>query len=409
MNFGSKLALFCSAFSSFALASVSCKTRSYHGSSDVSATHIPVSSAKRQALGNCWIYATTSWLESVILLNTSPRKEYNFSESYFLYRIYEVRLKDAAHNNRPFPDEIYAGGEWSESVDLMNHFGLMREGDFIPHEANDAESKTQLYATEYINNSIRSGLLSHDRSYEAIEHELDQAFGVQRSNLGGKVISADHIQTAPGRTLREELKHWKEIYLPYEQPIGGLPQSAKMKQETRIKLVEIKDHLNQQRPLLAHWWIDFNAVDKQGILSVAQMRAKGGPGEGGSHMTNLVDYVASGSVPNTNITFETDEGAVSKELQELALRYGEIDYLVMRNSWGTHRLDRPDYESKDPQQKHTRGFQRLNADYLFSYLPVTQFNSQRNGGIPYVTGLISIVLPDYGLSNTAAEVIRSIH
>lgn len=389
------------------IGAVACKSRGYNpNESNTKSTHIPVSSAKRQALGNCWLYATSSWLESFLLMATHG-KEYNISESYFLYRIYEMRLKAS---KQEWPEEIYAGGEWHEVVDLINRFGIMKEGDFIPEEANDALSETQARATEYINDSMRQGLLSKDNSDEAIEHELDEAFHVNRDALEGKIITADQIEISPGHVLREELKHWKEHAFDFEGPPEGaqLPRRAKLTQSAQRLLIEIKDHLNQKHPLLANWWIDFNGLDEHGILSAKTLSKNGGAGAGGAHMTNLVDYVATGKTPQ-GLPFETDEGAVSKQLQDYALRYGDIKYLVMRNTWGAFRDDRPDYESRDPQQKHTRGFQRLEADYLFSWLPVTRENSDRNGGIPYITGIYSIVLPDYGLSQAAQEAIKKIH
>src|SRR5688572_13571362 len=46
-------------------------------------TSIPQSSVKRQSIGNCWAYATASWVESLHLDATG--KQLNVSESWMTY------------------------------------------------------------------------------------------------------------------------------------------------------------------------------------------------------------------------------------------------------------------------------------------------------------------------------------
>jgi hypothetical protein len=373
-------------------------------SAEVTATHIPVSSAKRQALGNCWLYAAMSWLESNLMVETNGR-EYNFSESYMLYRIYEMRLMKSIYENQPFPESIYSGGEWHEIVDLINEYGVMLEKDFIPSEANNPTSETQAHAEAYINESLANGTLRHDHSADAVQRELRNAFGVNPNEFGRHIISADSIEFG-GRTLRKALTEWHEHKIEFTAPRGSArPQRAKLTAQGERVMIAIKDHLNQHRPLLANWWIDFNGVDNTGTASTKNYRTAGA---GGAHMTNLVDYIASGVDPQSGHPFVTDEGEVSDGLKELAVRYGTIDALIMRNTWGEKRDDRPDYRTQDEQQRHKGGFQRLNADYLYSWLPISRENSEKNFGLQDITGIYSIVIPDYGLSAAAQDAISKV-
>src|SRR4051812_31302028 len=63
--------------------SVSCGSQSSDENSQLQITQVAQSPVKRQAIDNCWLYASGAWLES--LVKTSDDTIVNVSESYWTY------------------------------------------------------------------------------------------------------------------------------------------------------------------------------------------------------------------------------------------------------------------------------------------------------------------------------------
>ncbi len=146
-------------------------------------TDLTHSSVKRQSIGNCWIYATVGWIESLRLKASvtaaAPMGEQlNISESYITYWHWYKSLMAGEVTGM----EIETGGFWGEAGDIIIARGYMSEGDFIPEEANAAQSARQSSALAAINTSIRTGMLSmpaNRRNGTIVRAELDRAFGLR--------------------------------------------------------------------------------------------------------------------------------------------------------------------------------------------------------------------------------------
>ena len=69
------------------------------GSSTDDITQVDHSKVKRQSIGNCWLYATTSWLEA---LNKARhgRREQNTSESWLTYWHWYEQLANGQRRDR---------------------------------------------------------------------------------------------------------------------------------------------------------------------------------------------------------------------------------------------------------------------------------------------------------------------
>jgi len=67
--------------------------------------HTPV---KRQSIGNCWLYATSSWAEPLHLSATG--QEINLSESYWTYWDWHYKLINSSVT------KINTAGGWFEPV-----------------------------------------------------------------------------------------------------------------------------------------------------------------------------------------------------------------------------------------------------------------------------------------------------
>jgi len=139
-------------------------------------TRVPQSSVKRQSIGNCWVYATAGWIESLHLGATN--KEINVSESWLTYWHWFDQIA-----NGQAKDAINTGGDFSTATDVIGRYGIVMEGDFVPREADAEMSELQSSAEKEINLSLRSGALSRpearaDRAL--VRKELDRAFKLDR-------------------------------------------------------------------------------------------------------------------------------------------------------------------------------------------------------------------------------------
>ena len=359
--------------------------------SDIKTVDLPHTQVKWQSIGNCWLYAALGWAESEFLAATG--RELNLSETYLTYRHFEVQLLSGEAL-----DEVNTGGFWRESVRLMLDYGVMREGDFIPDEAEATFSKVQSKALEAINTSLKTGVLSRDRSPAAIRSELDAAFGVTLSSLAGSIVPLDRItlgRDAAGqtRTLRSEILKWTETRWPlnwntYPSSEAQLPLDVggTLSAQQIDLLRRVKRALNDGRPVIMNWWVDFNGLDETGTFDLDNVRVAG-PGRQGFHSTVIEDYVVTGIDPATGKTFTVGEGEASPEAKRLAEAYGNIDYFIVKNSWGgAERPDRPSYS-----RFGEKGYSRLNANYLLGWMSL---KDEETGEFDRPqTGLTGFILP----------------
>jgi hypothetical protein len=353
---------------------VSCMPKSVDPqNSGIKTTDVAHTNVKWQSIGNCWLYAMMGWSESLAMVNG---KQADFSESYLTYLYFEEQLLST-----PSIKEIQTGGWWDTGADLMLKHGLMLEGDFIPQEQALTCSVAQGKAVKVINAALASGAIRSDPSPAKIRKLMDSAFGVNMESLKSKVINASNIRLAsvngstPAPTLRDELLRWSGEYwsnsnlysvTQRDAPFGPIALTQKNKQV----LTKVMRALNDHKPVVMSWFVDFNAA-VNGTFSIEALIKAGKAGSQGGHMTVVEDYVAHGVDPQTGKPFQTTEGENSPELKRLAAEFGTIDYFVVKNSWGgADRPSRPSYTHDNEQ-----GFTRLNASYIFGAVPRTESNN----------------------------------
>ena len=319
-------------------------------------TDVNQSRVKRQSIGNCWIYATASWAES---LNKSARKsgEMNMSESYWTYWHWFDQITAGWLSN----NELSTGGDFETSSDIIRRYGIVTEGDFVYGEASIEMSARQKEALAVVNESLKTGALKDltarrdralvrrelDRAWRltpSVKKRLDKAFGADVSRTigsgatltGTRIASADAIPAKlidPAtkepvvKTLADAIGsgsfRWREAYYPRDA--AG----------RRDLLKRVQRAMHDRQPVIMSWFVDFNSLDNQGRF----MAPPTTPGHQGGHMVVVEDYQVN-NVPGFGTlpagVLETRPAALDAALASEA----SIEFIRVKNSWGSFRPDR---------------------------------------------------------------------
>lgn len=351
---------------------------------------IPNTKVKDQSIGNCWVYATSAWAESLRMGYAG--EEMNVSESFISYVdwFYGIQASDFD----PVEGGITTGGWFGEAAEYLRLYGVMDEATFIPEEANSEVSNRQETALAAINESIARGVLSDPakrRDKNVVRDELDKAFQLspQVIALLDQSFGHDLSRTVPkGATIPagKGLRKASEIEVGTYAPAGktpkvitladaiGTPTSAsdpKRRSGTfawnetsyptpstsRAYFKQMQRAMHARRPVILVWYVDFNAMDRS---TGAFAKPPATPGHSGGHMTVLEDYQAS-NVPG----YGTLQAGVlvtdPKELDAALADSAKIDFLRVKNSWGSGFAP--------PAGTELKGYHDLYMAYLEGQIP----------------------------------------
>ncbi len=387
-------------------------------------TDIDNSSVKRQSIGNCWIYASVGWVESLRL--THAGEELNLSESYLTYWHWFEQIADGAPGERALADmddkedepegegdpvkykEIGTGGWWAVAVELMRRYGMLDEGVFIPEEAEEARSSRQSSALSAINKSLKEGALSTAearRDIALVRDELDAAwklkpevvalldevFGaaVEQTLYDSPPIPAESgLRTVQGLAvghsdselsladaIGEPAYTWWGIYQrkgTYAWNSTRYPSSASARRSFQIK---VQDAMHRRLPAIISWFVDFNALENDNTFRNVPDK----PGRQGGHMTVVEDYEIE-NVPGYGVLPAGELVTDPAKLEAALSPEATIRFFRIKNSWGSSL-------SPDPGQgDELKGYYDLWMSYLDAEIP----NKDEDGTS---TGLSSAVLP----------------
>ena len=171
-------------------------------------TGVDQSKVKRQSIGNCWLYATSSWLEA--LNKGASGVEMNTSESWLTYWHWFEQIA----NGTMWGEEISTGGSYDVAASLLNRYGVVLEKDFIAAEAESEMSNRQSSALAAINASLKSGALKDEnarRDRKLVRAELDKAWGLDPAVVAridavfgadvAKTLDKSYVRKAPGKGI----------------------------------------------------------------------------------------------------------------------------------------------------------------------------------------------------------------
>jgi hypothetical protein len=342
----------------FAAAAVACGAETASNESDI--TDVPQSAVEEQSIGNCWLYATASWVESMHLAATGQGLD--ASQSYWTYWHWYDQIVEEN------PKEIETGGSEWESFDILRERGLMREADFIKEDAVGEMSARQESALAKMNSELKTGRLSTAKARtngKLVRQVLDEAWGLPtsvRSQLdkvfgttggrtfltsatasGTKVLRARDVPvrytervtskstpTVVETGLDVAVDEWTSVYYPTN------PTSRRNFQ------IRVQKALHDKQPVIVSWSVDFNAMadgpgELQGSFSLETLRKAGKPGSQGGHMTVLEDYEVTTKefgVLEAGVTLDPANASDAKKLAAALLPSSTVSFWRIKNSWG---------------------------------------------------------------------------
>jgi hypothetical protein len=374
-------------------------------------TDVSQSSVKNQSIGNCWVYASMGWAESLHLAQTA--EELNLSESWISYWHWYEEIAGPPPGMVAIAKldagQLSTGGWFGLAAEIMRRYGVIKEGAFIPEEAESARSSRQSSALSAINASLKTGPLAdaakrRDRAF--VRKELDKAWGLSTATTGllDQVYGAD-----VSRTLKvEKIPAGSGLMTPQSIQVGtkitladaiGEPASSYdvitrkgkyawnevsyPKDATARRTLQIRAQkaLHAGMPVILSWFVDFNAMTGNTFTMPPTS-----PGHQGGHMTVLEDYQIT-NVPGFGTlkagTLVTDPKALAAALAPEA----KIEFLRIKNSWGSSLA--PPNATND-----LRGYYDLYMAYLDAdFVKCTAVGGDTCGKKDKVQGLTSFVLP----------------
>jgi len=376
-------------------------------------TSVDHSSVKRQSIGNCWIYATTSWLEA--LHRAATNADVDVSESYLTYWHWFDHI-----TNGDATDHVDTGGGYLMAADIIGRYGLMNEGDFLADEANAEMSERQKAALDAIDASLKSGVLADRqlrKNREVVRKELDRAWNLDAAVVArmDAVFGASVERTldssfdAFAASAENRIIHPMDFDARLKDPatgtfvvkplaealgmgMGGAPLAWHVVEypgavgERRAFWKRVQRALHDQMPVMTSWKLDFNALRRDSVVSMSEL-ARRGPGVQGGHMTVMHDYQAE--VPGVGL-LRAGEQATSAQMEAALADGTKIEFVRVKNSWGGLRPDRWDVGALP-------GYHDLELAYLDG--PIKECALDANGNSDptrcsrETTPLIDVVLP----------------
>jgi hypothetical protein len=387
------------------------------GAGDDNVTDIKNSDVKKQSIGNCWVYASVGWAESLHLTHSGT--ELDLSESYLSYWHWFEQVSGGAEGQTQIAtlgnNELSTGGWYGVAAELMRRYGVINEGAFIPEEADEARSARQASALAAINKSLKEGALKDAaarRDRALVRRELDEAWQLNPEvrSLLDEVFGADvshtlyeadrplpsdgtmrypsAIEVGQGITLADAIGKPKSNFNvkdrvgPFAWTEKPYPSSASAR---RAFLREVQVAMHQRLPVIMTWFVDFNAMGADKAFRAPPET----PGRQGGHMTVLEDYEID-NVPGFGTlaagTVVTDQAALDAALLDEAI----IKFFRIKNSWGS------EIAPQDAGDEF-RGYHDLFMEYLNGPIKkCVEVNGDPCGRTVDEKGLWGMVLPPPG-------------
>ncbi|MBK6513207.1 MAG: hypothetical protein IPM79_06750 [Polyangiaceae bacterium] len=336
------------------------------GSQTDDITDIDNSTVERQSIGNCWLYATASWAESIN--KTATGTEFDISQSYWTYWHWYDQIVEG------WNDEIETGGSESVSFQIIRERGLIAEADFIPEDTTAEMSSRQSSALAKINSELKSGKLSTSTARtnrKLVRQVLDEAWGLSAdvktqlntafgttgkrtfltsaTKTGTKILRAKDFKVRyPERVTNKAAPTYKDTTLAVavtDWRTASYPWNDSSRRDFQIR---VQKAMHDGAPVIITWDVDFNAMESgsgplKGSFNLETLKNAGGPGRQGGHMTVLEDYEATteefGEL-KAGVTLDPENPDDAAKLAAALEPSTTVKFWRIKNSWGALRDDR---------------------------------------------------------------------
>ncbi len=366
------------------LLGVGCDDGTSSSSDDI--TDVKHTDVERQSIGNCWLYAEASWVESMNYSATNV--QFDVSQSYWTYWHWFGQIVGEQTS------AIETGGFFSVANEIITEKGLVSEKDFVAEDGLSEMSSAQSRALSKLNEELSTGRLKDAKSRKngkLVRQVMDEAWGLKpdvrkwmdkafgttgtrtfltsASKTGTPVlrardfkvqyaswngVSADKVDS----TLDQAIEEWSQTSYPYYE--SG----------RRDFQIAVQRALHAAQPVIITWSVDFNAMegktgDKQGSFNLETLKRVGFGGRQGGHMTVLEDYEAVTTDFGTlkaGVTLDASQPADAEKLAAALDPSTKISFFRIKNSWGALRDDRASAPGFP-------GYHDLYMDYLTGPIP----------------------------------------
>ena len=329
-------------------------------------TDVMQTEVERQSIGNCWLYAHASWIESMNLAATGT--PFDVSQTYWTYwHWYDQIVKFQV-------DEIETGGFWDVANDIVLDRGVMPESKFVKQDTQSEMSSRQATALANINKELKEGTLKDKASRTdrlAVRRAMDKAFGLPSSVKGQltKAFGQDGSKTLRngGTTFGTSILAPEKFKVRYTANTAQGPQSKETTLDVAIKewrvasypswgsdntrrsfQIRVQKALHDRQPVIITWDVDFNAMEGtdpvlRGSFNLTTLKKAGKPGRQGGHMTVLEDYEATTKafgLLQAGVTLDPSKPEDKQKLDAALDPSTVIKFFRIKNSWGAVRDDR---------------------------------------------------------------------
>jgi len=323
---------------------------------------VPQTDVERQSIGNCWIYAHASWVES--MHKAASGEDFDISQSYWTY----WHWFDQIHGG--VAAKISTGGNWMTANGIVKKYGMTSERAFIAADSEAEMSARQASALAAVNEALSNGALkssSARRDRALVRRELDRAWALSSDVsasldrvFGDSVVRTFASTSAPADPAGSAIVRAQDFVVSYPSSPAAPAQPRTLARamtdwrqvyystvDRRAFQLRVQRALHDAQPVIVTWFVDFNALEgrdngRRGAFSLVTLNEVG-PGRQGGHMTVLEDYqarLADGRLLEAGKTLDPTKPEDKALLESALLPSSEVQFFRVKNSWGSARPDR---------------------------------------------------------------------
>ena len=323
---------------------------------------VPQTDVERQSIGNTWIYAHVTWVETMHA--AASGEAFDVSPSYWTYWHWFDQVAGGAATT------LSTGGNWETTNGIVKKYGLAHERSFIVADATMDMSARQASALAAVNASLQSGALSVPgaRADKAlVRRELDRAWGLGAdvTAMLDRVFGADVSRSfsslsSPADPTGTDIQRAADFVVAYA-PAPGMPnvqrhldqamhdwrQAYYAGADHRSFQIRVQRALRDAQPVILTWFVDFNALEDRnngrlGSFNMATLKELGSGVQGG-HMTVVDGYqakLADGRELQAGQTLDPSKPDDRSLLDTALLPSTQVELFRIKSSWGSAHPER---------------------------------------------------------------------